>query len=162
MSQAESNFFRCTTLAVIAAGLIASAFVFVSPLQAAEPSGAAAAVATAVESLRAAMVSGDEKTLNALTDDHLTYGHSHGKLQNKAEFVKFLVGPKAPGKFNSLKLSNQTIDVVGKNALVRHTFDSQNEEPDGKITKAHIIVLQVWTKEKGGWKLLARQSCIPD
>ena len=162
MSQAESNFFRCTTLAVIAAGLIASTFVLVSPLQAAEPSGAAAAVATAVESLRAAMVSGDEKTLNALTDDHLTYGHSHGKIQNKAEFVKALVGPKAPGKFNWIKLSNQTIDVVGKNALVRHTFDAQNEEPDGKITKAHIVLLQVWTKEKGGGKLLARQACVPD
>ena len=122
----------------------------------------ATAVATAVEALRAAMVSGDEKALNALTDDHLTYGHSHGKIQNKAEFVKFLVGPKAPGKFNWIKISNQTIDVVGKNALVRHTFDAQNEEPDGKITKAHIVLLQVWTKDKGSWKLLARQACVPD
>jgi len=147
---------------MIAAGLIASAFVFVSPLQAAEPSGAAAAVATAGEALRTAMVSGDEKTLNALTDDHLTYGHSHGKLQNKAEFVKALVGPKAPGKFNWIKLSNQTVDIVGKIALVRHTFDAQTEEPDGKIGKAHILVLQVWTKEKGSWKLLARQACPLD
>jgi ketosteroid isomerase-like protein len=162
MSQAKSNFTRCATLAVIAAGLIASTFVFVSPLQAAEPSGAAAAVATAVEALRAAMVSGDEKTMNALTDDHLTYGHSHGNLQDKAKFVKALVGPKAPGKFNWIKLSNQTIDVVGKNALVRHTFDGETEAPDGKIGKAHILVLQVWTKEKGGWKLLARQACPLD
>jgi ketosteroid isomerase-like protein len=119
-------------------------------------------VANAVEALRGAMVSGNEKELNALVDDHLTYGHSHGKLQNKAEFVKSLVGPKAPGKFNWIKLSNQTIDIVGKIALVRHTFDAQNEGPDGKITKAHILVLQVWTKEKGGWKLLARQACPLD
>ncbi len=38
MSQAKSNFTRRVTLAVIAAALIASTFVFVSPLQAAEPS----------------------------------------------------------------------------------------------------------------------------
>ncbi len=122
----------------------------------------AAKVASAIEALRVAMVSGNEKELNALVDDHLTYGHSHGKLQNKAEFVKYLVGPKAPGKFKWIKISNQTIDIVGKIALVRHTFNAQNEDPNGKITNAHIHVLQVWTKEKGGWKLLARQACPLD
>ncbi len=158
MSKAKSNFTWRPALAVIGAVLIV--FTLVSPLLAAEPS---AAVATAVEALRAAMVSGDEKALNALTDDHLTYGHSHGMLQNKVEFVKFLVGPKAPGKFNWIKLSNQTIDVVnGHIAWVRHTFDAQNEDPSGKISKAHIILLQVWMKEKGSWKLVARQACVPD
>ena len=161
MSQAKSNFTWPAVLAVIGAGLIA--LTIVSPLQAAEPSGAAAAVATAVEALRTAMVSGNEKELNALVNDHLTYGHSHGMLQNKATFVKFLVGPKAPGKFNWIKITNQTIDVVNSHiAWVRHTFDAQNEEPSGKITKAHIILLQVWMKEKGNWKLLARQACVPD
>ena len=161
MSQAKSNFTWPAVLAVIGAGLIA--LTIVSPLQAAEPSGAAAAVATAVEALRTAMVSGNEKELNALVNDHLTYGHSHGMLQNKATFVKFLVGPKAPGKFNWIKITNQTIDMVNSHiAWVRHTFDAQNEEPSGKITKAHIILLQVWMKEKGSWKLLARQACVPD
>lgn len=161
MSQAKSNFTWPAVLAVIGAGLIA--LTIVSPLQAAEPSGAAAAVATAVEALRTAMVSGNEKELNALVNDHLTYGHSHGMLQNKTEFVKFLVGPKAPGKFNWIKISNQKIDMVNSHiAWVRHTFDAENEEPSGKITKAHIILLQVWMKEKGSWKLLARQACVPD
>ena len=161
MSKAESKFTRRAAFAVIGAVLIACTFV--SPLQAAEPTGAAAQVATAVEALRAAMVAGDEKQLNALTDDHLTYGHSHGMLQNKTEFVKFLVGPKAPGKFNWIKISNQTIEMVNSHiAWVRHTFDAQNEEPSGKITKAHIILLQVWMKEKGSWKLLVRQACVPD
>ena len=161
MSQAKSNFARRAVLAVICAILIT--LTLASPLLAAEPTGAAAQVAAAVEALRVAMVAGDEKQLNALTDDHLTYGHSHGMLQDKAAFVKFLVGPKAPGKFNWIKISDQKIDVVNKNvAWVRHTFDGQNEEPSGKITKAHIIILQVWTKEKGSWKLLARQACVPN
>ncbi len=129
--------------------LIAVTWVAVSPLQA-DSTGAADAVARNIEALRVAMVAGNEQELNALTNDHLTYGHSHGMLQNKTQFVKYLVGPKAPGKFNWIKISNQTIDIVGKNALVRHTFDAQNEGPDGKITKAHILILQVWTKQKGG------------
>jgi len=161
MSQANSNFIRRAVLAVIGAGLIA--LIVAAPLQAADTSAEAAAVAKNVEALRVAMVAGDEQQLNALTDDHLTYGHSHGMLQNKTEFVKFLVGPKAPGKFNWIKISNQTITVVNSHIVwVRHTFDAQNEEPSGKITKAHIILLQVWMKEKGGWKLVARQACVPD
>jgi ketosteroid isomerase-like protein len=47
-------------------------------------------------------------------------------------------------------------------ALIRHVFDAENILPDGKITKAHIHVLQVWKKEKGRWKLLARQACPLD
>ena len=161
MSQANSNFTRRAVLAVIGAALLA--LMVVVPMQAADTSAEAAAVAKNVEALRVAMVAGDEKQLNTLTDDHLTYGHSHGMLQNKAVFVKYLVGPKAPGKFNWIKISNQTIEVVNSHvAWVRHTFDAENEEPSGKITKAHIILLQVWMKEKGSWKLLARQACVPD
>ncbi len=156
MSKAESKFTRRAAFAVIGAILIACTFV--SPLKA-DDTGAAAMVAKNVEALRVAMVAGDEKTLNALTDDHLTYGHSHGMVQDKATFVKFLLGPKAPGKFKWIKISDQTVTIVGKNALVRHNFDSENEEPSGKITSAHIKALLVWTKEKGGWKLLARQAC---
>jgi ketosteroid isomerase-like protein len=140
-------------VAVIGAGMAAPAFA-----QAAQ-SGEDAAVTKAVESLRVAMVAGDEKALNAMVEEHLTYGHSHGMLQNKAEFVKFLVGPKAPGKFNWIKLSNQTVDVVGNTALVRHVFDAENVLPDGTLTNAHILVLHVWKMEPDGWKLLARQAC---
>ena len=159
MPHAESTFLRRTALAVLGAVLIATTLVM--PVQAAETSGANASVAAAVEALRVAMVAGNEKDMNALVDDHLTYGHSHGLLQNKTEFVKNLVGPKAPGKFNWIKLSDQNVEVVGKLALVRHIFDCENELPDGKITKAHIGVLQVWKKEKGNWKLLARQAFVP-
>jgi hypothetical protein len=159
MLQTESTFLSHAALVVVGAVLVA--ITFASPLQAAEPTGEAAKVAAAVEVLRVAMVAGNEKEMNALTDDHLTYGHSKGKLQNKAEFVKALVGPKAPGKFNWIKLSNQTVEVVGKLAWVRHTFDGENQLPDGTITTAHVIVLQVWKKDKGKWILFARQACIP-
>jgi ketosteroid isomerase-like protein len=160
MLQTKSTLTWRVALAAIGAVLIVSTLV--TPLQAAEPSGEGAKVAAAVEALRVAMVAGNEKELNALVDDHLTYGHSHGMLQDKAAFVKYLVGPNAPGKFKWIKISNQTIDVVGNVALVRHNFDGENILPDGKITKAHILLLQVWKKQKGNWKLLARQACPLD
>ena len=156
MLHTESGFLSHAVLILVGAVLIATTLV--PPAQAAEPS---VAVANAVEALRVAMVAGNEKEMSALTDDHLTYGHSKGALQNKAEFIKALVGPKAPGKFNWIKLSDQKVEVVGNLAWVRHVFDGENQLPDGQITKAHIMVLQVWKKEKGKWKLFARQACIP-
>lgn len=123
---------------------------------AAEPSGDTAAVAKASEALRGAMVAGDKKALTALVYDQLSYGHSDGHLDTKTSFIDSLAGKNA---FKSLALSDQTIEVVGNNAIVRHVFDGVNNMPDGTTTTAHIKVLQVWKKEKGAWRLLARQSC---
>jgi len=40
---------------------------------------------------------------------------------------------------------------------VRHLWVSESEL-DGKVTNTKIGVLQVWQKQDGGWKLLARAS----
>ncbi|WP_186262163.1 nuclear transport factor 2 family protein [Burkholderia gladioli] len=114
-----------------------------------------AAVAKAVEQLRVAMVAGDEATLKKLTEPELSYGHSSAHIEDRAEFLKDLVGT---GAFKSVTLSNQTVKVVGDNAIVRHVFDSENNQPDGKLTTSHIGVLQVWKHHPDGWRLLARQA----
>ena len=159
MLQTKSTFTWRIALAAIGAVLIVSTLV--TPLQAAEPSGEATKVAAAVEALRVAMVAGNEKELNALVDDHLTYGHL-GMLQDKAAFVKYLVGPNRrefkSGSRSPIRLSMWS----ATSRSVRHNFDGENILPDGKITKAHILVLQVWKKQKGNWKLLARQACPLD
>jgi len=139
--------------------IITAASMLPATVQAAETPAQLAEVTQAVESLRVAMESGNEKTLNAMVEDHLTYGHSRGKVQNKAEFIKSISGPAAPSKIYSLKLSGQTVDIVDNVALVRHVYDSENAGADGKPAKAHILNLQIWKKEASGWKLLARQAC---
>ncbi|TBW40985.1 nuclear transport factor 2 family protein [Siculibacillus lacustris] len=141
---------RRAALATVGAALVATAFA--APAVAADD---AAAVAAAVEALRVAMVAGDGKALAALVFDQLVYVHSDGHLDTKESFLKSLDGTNS---FKSLALSDQIVDVVGDNALVRHTFDSVNNLPEGKTSTAHIRVLQVWKLDKGAWKLLARQS----
>ena len=49
------------------------------------------------------------------------------------------------------------VAVVGNAAIVRHIYLSQSEL-DGKATTTRIGALQVWQKQDGGWKLLARQG----
>jgi hypothetical protein len=126
-----------------------------APAGAADPSGEAADVAATLETLRMAILTGDGKALSALVHKQLIYGHSDGHLvQTKTEFIENLAGKIS---YKSLLFSDQTVEVVGNNAVVRHTWDSVNMNDN--IGRSYIKVLQVWRKEGETWKLLARQSC---
>lgn len=114
-----------------------------------------AAVAQAVEALRKAIFGQDKAQLETLCADQLSYGHSGGRVENKAEFINGVITRKAILK--SLTLSDHTIAVIGTDAIARHTWASESET-DGKPTSTKIGVLQVWQKQGGNWKLLARQG----
>ncbi|HEX5171897.1 MAG TPA: nuclear transport factor 2 family protein [Cyclobacteriaceae bacterium] len=112
-------------------------------------------VADAVEFLRKAMLAGDRAALEKITAAQLTYGHSNGKLEDKATFVEALASGKSD--FVTLDLTEHSITVVGNVALVRHKLHGETND-NGKPGVANIGIFQVWTKEKGGWKLLGRQA----
>jgi ketosteroid isomerase-like protein len=114
------------------------------------------AVAAAVEKLRKAMIAADKATLESLSAEDLSYGHSSGLVENKAQFVDQFVTGKTVF-LDNLTFSNQTIRIAGDAAIVRHrlTSDTNNNKVPGKVD---IIILMVWQKQKGEWKLLARQA----
>ena len=114
-----------------------------------------AAVTQAVAALTAAMLAADKAKLEALVADQLNYGHSGGVIQDKADFVEVIASKKTV--YKSINLTDMKVSVVGNNAIVRHTWDSVSES-GGKSNTAHIGVLQVWAKQDGKWKLLARQA----
>lgn len=113
------------------------------------------AVADAVENLRTAIIDADEAALNNITADELTYGHSSGNLEDKAQFVGALASGKSD--FKNMDLTPPTITVVGKTALVRHELKA-SVVSDGNAFDVHLGVLLVWQKQGGQWKLLARQA----
>ena len=112
-------------------------------------------VTAAVEQLRKAMVDADKAVLEALTAEQLSYGHSSGKIETKREFVNNIVN--GISDFTTMELSNQTISVSGKTAIVRHLMTATTND-NGKVGNVKINILLVWQKQKGGWKLLARQA----
>jgi ketosteroid isomerase-like protein len=114
------------------------------------------AVAAAVEKFRKAMIAADKTTLESLVAEELSYGHSSGLVENKAEFVDQFVTGKTVF-LDNLTFSDQTIKMAGDVAMVRHrlTGDTNNNNIPGKVD---IIILMVWKKIKGEWKLLARQA----
>jgi ketosteroid isomerase-like protein len=114
-----------------------------------------AAVAQAVEALRKAILGQDKPQLEALTAEQLSYGHSGGRVETKAQFIEGVMMRKALVK--SITLSGHTIAIVGNAAIARHTWASESET-DGKPTSTTIGILQVWQQQGGTWKLLARQG----
>jgi hypothetical protein len=112
-------------------------------------------VANAVEQLRLAMVSGNRADLEGIASDKLSYGHSGGKIEDKAAFVEAIAGGLSD--FVNITLSNQTIAVEGKTAIVRHVLDAATND-GGKPGQVHLAILLVFAKEKGDWKMIARQA----
>src|SRR5277367_249111 len=118
-------------------------------------SGDEAAVKQNVEALRAALLKADKGQLERLTADQLSYGHSDGRVQNKPEFITGVMTRKATVK--SLTFPDLKIEVAGDAAIARHLYESESEM-DGKTNNIKIGTLEVWQKQGGNWKLLARQA----
>jgi ketosteroid isomerase-like protein len=113
------------------------------------------AVSDQVEKLRKAMIAADRAALEDLTSDSLSYGHSTGRIENKKEFIDNIISRKSV--FVSIDLTEQTISVSGSVAVVRHVLSATTND-SGKPGTTKLKVLLIWQKEKGKWKLLARQA----
>src|SRR5712671_5893289 len=114
----------------------------------------AAAVDKAVETLRKAVLEQDKSRLEQLAADQASYGHSDGRVESKAKLIDGVMTRKAVVK--SIAFPELTVAVVGDAAIARHLWESESET-DGKPASVRIGVLQVWQKQDGNWKLLARQ-----
>ena len=113
------------------------------------------AVAVAVETLRTAMISGDKASLEAITADELSYGHSGGAVEGKANFIEKITSGKSD--FVTIELTDQTVKVSGKTAIVRHHLNATTND-NGKPGTVELNILLIFQKPHGKWLLLARQA----
>lgn len=113
------------------------------------------AIANRMETMRKALLKPDKATLENIAADALTYGHSTGLIENKAAFVQDLVSGKTV--FTEVNFLEQTIKVSGNIAWVRNRMTGATNN-NNVPAKVDIIVMLVWQKRKGEWKLFARQA----
>jgi hypothetical protein len=113
------------------------------------------AVEAATAFLVKALECGNRVDLQDIASPDLSYGHSNGLIEDKSAFVESIVSGKSD--FVKIDISNQTIAVSGKTAIVRHRLDgvTNNNGTPGEI---HLNILLVFRNEKGSWKLYARQA----
>ncbi|MDR1356553.1 MAG: nuclear transport factor 2 family protein [Tannerellaceae bacterium] len=110
----------------------------------------------AVALLMKGIENADGEILDNLAAEELIYGHSSGKVQNKAEFIAEITS-RSPFVYKNIRLTQQTLKVVGQTAIVRHTFEAEtvNGETLGNLKIGNVLI---WQLQGGEWKLLARQA----
>lgn len=112
-------------------------------------------VETSIANLNAAMISKDKSTLEKLTAEELSFGHSTGVVENKSEFVQNVLS--GPTTFYKIDISNQGINLADNIAIVRN-ISTISGSTKGQPLDIKIGVLMIWKKDKDIWKLLARQG----
>lgn len=99
-----------------------------------------------LDKFSAAVKAGDEKALDMLLSDDVTYSHSNAKMETKQEAVTALAKSKATYAHSDVK-----VRVYGNTALVNMKLDVQPNN-------AHLSVLQVWVNKNGNWQMAARHT----
>lgn len=114
-----------------------------------------AALTKNIETLREGILKQDKAKLDQVTASQLSYGHSDGRTETKEQFINGVMTRKQTQK--SLTFPELKVSVAGDAAVARHIYLGESEL-DGKQSQTKIGALQVWQKQGGSWKLLARQG----
>ena len=108
-----------------------------------------------IETLREGLLKADKAKLDQVTASQISYGHSDGRVETTEQFINAVMNRKQTQK--SLAFPDLKVFVAGDTAVARHIYLGESEL-DGKQTTTRIGALQVWQKQGGTWKLLARQG----
>ena len=113
-------------------------------------------VIAALEQFKTGIINADRNILEGIFADKLVYGHSSGKVQNKAECIDEIVSLQ-PNDYLTIDMTDQAITISGNIAVVRHIYSSEftsNGTP-GNLRIGNVLI---WQKQDGKWKLIARQA----
>jgi len=103
-----------------------------------------------------ALVAADPESLDRLCSEKLTYGHSNGSVQDKANFIDDLL--HGPFDLHTVDSPEQTITLSGNTAVVRSLFRATATR-DGEPVEIELGCLQIYERSPvGAWQLLARQA----
>src|SRR5437763_9244492 len=101
------------------------------------------AVLTAMDAWKQAAIKKDRAALEKLLHNDLTYTHSSGMNQTKADVLESVLNGKAT--VEAIEFAGNTVRVYGDTALVKGKVNITNNT-DGKSTTARLDILHVWTK----------------
>jgi hypothetical protein len=98
----------------------------------------------------------DSAMLEQLFAKQLSYGHSKGKIENRAEAIRGISGNTSV--YSDTAVTGITVTRSRKTATVRHLFKAKEHKKDGTVAPLHFSILLVWVKERGAWRLMERQA----
>ena len=106
-------------------------------------------------SLKNSLIAKDSVTLSGLLADDVTYGHTNGIIQTKAQLIRSVVSGEQD--YKSIDPSDMKIRVYENTGVV--TMNSKViMNYQNKPLEMNMFVTLVWIKNNNDWKLVARQS----
>jgi len=110
---------------------------------------------TALKEFHQALVNKNTASINQQTDKALSYGHSNGWIETKADMIKDLETGYIV--YHSFKEDSLKITINDSIANARFVADVR-ATMNGNDTNVHLKVLEVWVKKGKRWILFARQG----
>lgn len=110
---------------------------------------------TTLKEFHQALVNKNTVSINQQTDKALSYGHSNGWVQTKADVIKDLETGKIV--YHSFREDSLSITINESMANARFVADV-NATLNGNTVNTHLKVLEVWVKKGKRWVLFARQG----
>ena len=110
---------------------------------------------TTMKEFHGALVNKNTTSINQQTDKALSYGHSNGWVETKADMIKDLETGYIV--YHSYKEDSLNITMNGAMANARFVADI-SATLRGNTTNFHLRVLEVWVKKGKRWLLFARQA----
>ena len=112
---------------------------------------------TTVKEFHVALVKKNTVAINQQTDKMLSYGHSNGWIQTKADLIKDFESGYI--SYQSIKEDSITVKMNGNMANVRFLADiTAVLNGTTTVNNYHLKVLEVWVKKSNRWILFARQA----
>jgi len=109
-------------------------------------------VLAVMDTYKDAMIHNNAAVLEKLLHDDLTFVHSAGQLERKADVLKSVSTGK--NVIVRMEFSDTSVRTYGNTALVRCRVDLWHSETN----IVHMNVLHAWIKTPAGWQLTARQA----
>jgi len=110
---------------------------------------------TTLKEFHQALVTKNTGSIYQQTDKALSYGHSNGWVETKADMMKNLETGYID--YHSIKEDSIQIVINGNLAHARFVGD-YNVTLNGNTNTFHLKVLEVWVKKGKRWLLFARQA----
>lgn len=130
-------------------------FLFIANISFAQNESGKMEIMMKMLTLKTALVAKDSVALSKVLADDVTYGHTNGMIQTKAELIRSVVSKEQDYKSidpsdMKIRLFDNTA-IVNMNAKIVLTYKNEPMELKIKITL-------VWIKKNNEWLLEARQA----
>jgi len=99
-----------------------------------------------------AMIHNDAGVLDKLLGDDLSFVHSGGQIETKADVMRNVTTGK--NVITRMEFSDMSTRLYGNTALVRCRVDLWHSDTN----IVHMNILHAWIRQPQGWKLVARQA----